>query len=290
MTANHKPKCGAAAEWTADKARLAFASLADGVEISLSWTKEISHLDHQPASRRWIRNERRRSVAARFQRSAGSPAAEWSFLATIRVSPTLSTKKHWLLPDCPMWRPKRVHRSDCVGMRNCRPASSAPPWSLFTCHAAGAMSGVQEIPREIRELPVGMTHLAHHAMRQLRTAFESEQEFVERVDSVLRPGGYRLVGAFLSNDAPAVAIAGFRISDSLAWGHHLYVDDLSAAPEARRRGHAGALLDWLVKEGRGRGCSQLHLDSGTNSERFDAHRLYHRHGLSIYAHHFALGL
>ncbi len=154
----------------------------------------------------------------------------------------------------------------------------------------GSMTGVQAIPREIRELPEGMTHLAHHAMRPLRTAFESEQEFVEHVDGVLRPAGYTLVGAFLANDAPAVAIAGFRITDSLAWGHYLYVDDLSTAPEARRHGHAGALLDWLVEEGKRRGCSQLHLESGTSSERFDAHRLYHRKGLSIYAHHFARGL
>lgn len=57
-----------------------------------------------------------------------------------------------------------------------------------------------------------------------------------------------------------------------AWGHHLYVDDLSTAPEGRRQGHAGALLDWLIEEGRRLGCSQLHLDSGVGAERFDAHR------------------
>ncbi len=35
---------------------------------------------------------------------------------------------------------------------------------------------------------------------------------------------------------------------------------------------------------------QLHLDSGTGAERFDAHRLYHSHGLAIHSHHFARGL
>jgi GNAT superfamily N-acetyltransferase len=142
---------------------------------------------------------------------------------------------------------------------------------------------------EVRELPAGETHLARQAM-QVRIALESERAFVEHVDGALRPAGYRLVGAFVLDRAPAVAVAGFRIGDGLAWGHYLYVDDLSTVPDARRQGHAGALLDWLVEEGRRLGCGQLHLDSGTGPERFDAHRLYHSHGLAIYSHHFARGL
>jgi GNAT superfamily N-acetyltransferase len=140
---------------------------------------------------------------------------------------------------------------------------------------------------EIRDLLAGETHLAHQAMRALRTAYESEQELVEHLDGVLRPAGYRLVGAFVLDREQAVAVAGFRVGDSLAWGHYLYVDDLSTAPDARCHGHGGALLDWLVEEGRRLGCAQLHLDSGTGPERFDAHRLYHSHGLTIYSHHFA---
>jgi hypothetical protein len=45
--------------------------------------------------------------------------------------------------------------------------------------------------------------------------------------------------------------------------------------------------DWLTEEGQRLGCGQLHLDSGVGPERFDAHRLYHNHGLAIYSHHFA---
>lgn len=142
----------------------------------------------------------------------------------------------------------------------------------------------------IREVLVGETQLAHRAMRELRPAHASPREFSEHVDDVLRPDGYRLVGAFAADHEPAVAVAGFRTGDSLAWGHHLYVDDLSTVADARRRGYAGALLDWLVDEARALGCTQLHLDSGTGSERFAAHRLYHAHGLAIYSHHFARGL
>lgn len=143
---------------------------------------------------------------------------------------------------------------------------------------------------EVRELPRGETHLAHEAMRALRAAHAAEAEFVEYVDGVLRPRGYRLVAAFTPGREPAAAVAGFRSSDSLAWGHYLYVDDLSTRPDSRRHGLASALLDWLVDEGRRLGCSQLHLDSGTGSERFDAHRLYYNQRLAIYSHHFARGL
>jgi GNAT superfamily N-acetyltransferase len=151
------------------------------------------------------------------------------------------------------------------------------------------MSGARaDAATEVRELRLGETHLAHQAMLALRASYESERDFVEYVDRELRAGGYRLAGAFAPGGEQALAVAGFRSSHSLAWGHYLYVDDLSTAPAARRQGLAGALLGWLIDEARRLGCEQLHLDSGTGPERFDAHRLYHGNGLSIYAHHFAI--
>jgi GNAT superfamily N-acetyltransferase len=139
----------------------------------------------------------------------------------------------------------------------------------------------------IRELEAGETPLAHQAMRALRPAYEDREEFAGQVDGLLRPGGYRIVAALVPDREQAVAAAGFRASRSLAWGHHLYVDDLSTLPEARGRGHAGALLDWVLEEARRLGCEQLHLDSGVGLERSDAHRLYLNAGLVISAHHFA---
>jgi GNAT superfamily N-acetyltransferase len=152
------------------------------------------------------------------------------------------------------------------------------------------MSATQAGAVQIRELAAGETHLGYQAMRALRTAYESEHGFVGHVDGVLRPAGYRLVGVFVPDREQAVAVAGFRVGDSLAWGHYVYVDDLSTVPDARRQGHAGTLLAWLAQEGHKLGCGQLHHDSGTGPERFDAHRLYHGHGLAIYSHHFARGL
>jgi len=131
------------------------------------------------------------------------------------------------------------------------------------------------------------TATAFRAMRELRTELTDEATFVRTVDEVQRAEGYRLVGAFEDGDPEAAAVAGFHVAHHLAWGHHLYVDDLSTLPEARRRGHARALLDWLVEEARRLGCDQLHLDSGVGIDRADAHRLYLNAGLVISSHHFA---
>jgi GNAT superfamily N-acetyltransferase len=125
-------------------------------------------------------------------------------------------------------------------------------------------------------------------MRALRTHYADEAEFVRRVDEVQRPQGYRLVGAFEGDRC--VAVAGFRVLHSLAAHDFVYVDDLSTLPEARGRGHARALLEWCMEEGRRLGCTQFHLDSGVGPEREDAHRLYFNTGLRIYAYHFAAPL
>jgi GNAT superfamily N-acetyltransferase len=144
--------------------------------------------------------------------------------------------------------------------------------------------------RELRELSAGEARLAHRAMLALRAHLGDPHQFERHVDAVQRAEGYRLVAAFVPGQADAVGVAGFRVGHSLAWGRYLYVDDLSVTPDARRHGHGAALLEWLMREARRLGCEQLHLDSGTGPERFDAHRLYHRGGLSIHSHHFARGV
>jgi GNAT superfamily N-acetyltransferase len=121
-------------------------------------------------------------------------------------------------------------------------------------------------------------------MRALRMHYSDEADFVRRVDQVQRPEGYRLVGAF--EGERCVAVAGFRVVRNLPWNDALYVDDLSTLPEARRRGHARALLEWCKEEGRRLGCTQFHLDSAVGPEREDAHRLYFNTGLRISGYHF----
>lgn len=139
----------------------------------------------------------------------------------------------------------------------------------------------------VREILPPDTALAFEAMRELRTHLTDADRFAARVDELQRPEGYRLLGAFEDDGQPAAAVAGFRVGHNLAWGHYLYVDDLSAHPDARRRGHGRALLDWLVEEARRLGCDAVHLDSGVGDARADAHRLYLNARLRITAHHFA---
>jgi GNAT superfamily N-acetyltransferase len=140
---------------------------------------------------------------------------------------------------------------------------------------------------EIRELLPPETGLAFEAMRELRADIGDEQSFVRQVDEVQRAEGYRLIAAFEPGAQEPSAVSGFRICHSLAWGHYLYVDDLSTKSNDRRRGHARALLEWLLEEGKRLGCDQLHLDSGVGIDRAAAHRLYINTGLVISAHHFA---
>jgi GNAT superfamily N-acetyltransferase len=143
---------------------------------------------------------------------------------------------------------------------------------------------------DLREILPPDTGTAFLAMRELRTEVGPVEDFVRVVDHVQRAAGYRLVGAFDVNEENAAAVAGFRVGHNLAWGHFLYVDDLSTRPQYRRRGLGRALLVWLGREAASLGCDQLHLDSGVGLSRAEAHRLYLNAGLVISAHHFAMQL
>ena len=122
------------------------------------------------------------------------------------------------------------------------------------------------------------------AMRELRPHLTHES-FVSRVRRQ-EADAYRLV--FREIGGKVVAVAGFRISESLAWGKYLYVDDLVTAAGERSKGHGGRLLRWLIEYARSHDCDQLHLDSGV--QRTDAHRFYRREGLEHASHHFSLHL
>jgi GNAT superfamily N-acetyltransferase len=139
----------------------------------------------------------------------------------------------------------------------------------------------------VRELQPPETGLAFEAMRALRPRYDDRDSWVRRIDELQRPDGYRLVAAF-DDGGEAVAVAGFREGHNLPWGHFLYVDDLSTLPSARGRGHAEALMSWIFDEAQRLGCEEVHLDSGTVPERWAAHRLYHRVGMNINSHHFAI--
>ena len=119
-------------------------------------------------------------------------------------------------------------------------------------------------------------------MRELRPHLTDEAAFVARARRQMTEAGWQLIYVE-ENDMP-VAAAGFRVSEWLAWGKALYVDDLICLEAHRGKGHAERLMRWMEELARREGCEQFHLDSGTH--RLRAHRFYHRLGLAITSFHF----
>lgn len=125
----------------------------------------------------------------------------------------------------------------------------------------------------------------HPVMAQLRPQFGIE-DFVATVRRLGDSTGFRL--AYLADADGIQAVAGYRVSDWLAGGRYLEIEDLVTAAGSRSRGHGGQLFDWLVDQARQQGCRHLRLVS--NVVRTDAHRFYLRKGMALQAHYFSLAL
>jgi GNAT superfamily N-acetyltransferase len=119
-------------------------------------------------------------------------------------------------------------------------------------------------------------------MKELRPHIKTESEFLARVHRQQAQSNWCLI--YVEDTGAPVAAAGFRISEWLAWGKALYVDDLICLESHRGKGFAEALMRWMEEFARAEGCEQFHLDSGTF--RLPAHRFYHRLGLGITSFHF----
>ena len=109
-----------------------------------------------------------------------------------------------------------------------------------------------------------------------------ESNFIDTIRR-LQTHGYKLT--YLQASGKVAAVAGFRLSESLAWKRYLYVDDLVTLPEDRSKGYGAALLDWLTRFAEDNQCDSLHLDSGIQREA--AHRFYERENLPRVSYHFA---
>lgn len=111
-------------------------------------------------------------------------------------------------------------------------------------------------------------------------------EFLERIHRQ-QQGGYQL--AFLVVGDPGAeevkAVAGFRVSECLAYGKFLYVDDLVTQESNRSQGYGAEILQWLINYAKTQNCQEFHLDSGV--QRFAAHRFYFRQRLEIKSYHFS---
>ena len=113
----------------------------------------------------------------------------------------------------------------------------------------------------------------------------SESDFVNAVQRISKYG-YRL--AYLVSEDKVCSVAGFRISESLAWGKYIYVDDLVSLPEYRSKGCGSKLISFLNEYAKNEGCSQLHLDTAVT--RHATQKFYFNQGMIIGGYHFARAL
>ena len=119
-------------------------------------------------------------------------------------------------------------------------------------------------------------------MSQLRPKIGAD-EFTPLVMRLGQLTGLRI--AYLDDDG-IQAVAGYRISEWLAGGRYLEIEDLVTAEGARSKGYGGRLFDWLVDVAAKRECRQIRLVS--NVKRIDAHRFYARKGMTLEAHYFSM--
>lgn len=121
-------------------------------------------------------------------------------------------------------------------------------------------------------------------MAELRPHIRPD-EFLPLVKRLADVAGFKL--AYL-DDGEIKAVAGFRISEWLAGGKYLEIEDLVSKSGERSKGYGGRLFDWLVEHARENNCSQVRLVSRVS--RLDAHRFYLRKGMSLEAHYFSLDI
>jgi GNAT superfamily N-acetyltransferase len=133
-----------------------------------------------------------------------------------------------------------------------------------------------ESDREISDCYPVMAELRPHVGRD---------EFVPTFKRLAETAGYRL--AYLT-DGGVKAVAGFRISEWLAGGKYLEIEDLVAAEGERSKGYGGELFDWLAEYAADNGCDHVRLVSRVT--RFGAHRFYMKRGMIIEAYYFSLKL
>lgn len=96
--------------------------------------------------------------------------------------------------------------------------------------------------------------------------------------------GYQL--AYVVSGDDILCVAGFVVGEKLAWGKHIYIDDLVTNENHRSNRVGTFLINWFKRYCSELGCQQLHLDSGI--QKFPAHRFYLTNRFNIASHHFSI--
>jgi GNAT superfamily N-acetyltransferase len=115
--------------------------------------------------------------------------------------------------------------------------------------------------------------------RQLRPALRAD--YAGRLKEVFATGAEMAV-ALIGGEIAGVTV--FRIFEKTHSGRELYCDDLVTDERRRSSGVGHALIAYMERVGRERGCDVLALDSGTHRQQ--AHKFYFREQMPIVAFHF----
>jgi GNAT superfamily N-acetyltransferase len=121
----------------------------------------------------------------------------------------------------------------------------------------------------------------YSVMAELRPHI-GRDEFVGTVRRLAAEAGYQL--AYLS-DGGIKAVVGFRISEWLAGGKYLEIEDLVVSVDERSKGYGSELFDWLVTRAEESDCNEIRLVSRV--ARYDAHRFYLNKRMIIEAYYFS---
>jgi GNAT superfamily N-acetyltransferase len=117
---------------------------------------------------------------------------------------------------------------------------------------------------------------------QLRPQFDLNG-IVTRIKAQQK-NGYKL--AYVVSDGKVLCVAGFVTGYKLAWGKHIYIDDMVTHEKHRSTGAGKCLMAWFKSYAKENNYDQIHLDSSV--KRFLAHKFYHRSGFNIVSHHFSI--
>ena len=115
---------------------------------------------------------------------------------------------------------------------------------------------------------------AERVHRQLRPQLPTD--YVGKMQAVFGSGGEMCV---MVQAEEVIGLAVFCYFENTHAGRKFYVDDLVTDQARRSSGVGHALLVFLEKLARSRGCNGIELDSGT--QRTQAHKFYFREGFVI---------
>jgi len=116
--------------------------------------------------------------------------------------------------------------------------------------------------------------------RQLRPHLPAD--YAGRMREVFAGGAEMAVAL---DGARVAGVTVFRVIEKTFTGRELYCDDLVTDEASRSKGAGRAMIAYMERVGRERGCDVLALDSGT--QRQQAHKFYFREGLVVTSFHFS---